>query len=173
VAVAAGPFSNLILAILCVIPFWFGMQFDAAVGARDFVPTVSNVFSRLVLVNLILFLFNLIPLFPLDGWTIMLKLLPTDLSYRIGRYQREAMFLFFALIFLSFVGINVFSQIINPPLVALLDLLYSPRQLFLLGGRFANIGAVIGLVVCAGLVIATAVIVLWPQLRGSRPPTRR
>ena len=130
VAVAAGPVSNLLLAALCAIPFWFGLSWSDGPSARAFAPTVSDLFSRMVWINLVLFLFNLIPLYPLDGWTIMLKLVPPDLAFTLSRYQQQAMFLFFALIFLGFVGINVFSYIISPPLIFLLRAMIPQRAFF-------------------------------------------
>jgi Zn-dependent protease len=126
IAVLAGPVSNLILAVLCAIPFWFGLQAEA-VGARDFVPTFGAFMYRMVSMNLILFLFNLIPLAPLDGWTIMLKLVPPELSYTLARYQRESTYIFFALIFMSFVGLNILGFIISPPLNFLMRMLIPLR----------------------------------------------
>src|SRR5262249_54349716 len=67
VAVAAGPISNLILAAICAIPFWFGLKVDFT-GPRDFIPTPAAILTAMVQLNILLFLFNLIPLFPLDGW---------------------------------------------------------------------------------------------------------
>jgi Zn-dependent protease len=129
IAVLAGPVSNLILAVLCTIPFWFGLKV-ADVGPRDFVPTFAAFMTRMVTMNLLLFLFNLIPLFPLDGWTIMLKLVPPELSYTLARYQRESMYLFFALIFLSFVRVPILSFIIEPPFQFLFRLLIPSKAFF-------------------------------------------
>lgn len=129
-AVLAGPISNLLLAIVCSIPFWFGLRF-AFSSDNVYLPTPSAFWGRMVYLNLILFLFNLIPLFPLDGWTILLKLLPPETSYMLARYQRESMYLFFGLVLLSFVGVNVFFTIIGPPLNYLLGLLVPQLRSFL------------------------------------------
>ncbi len=121
-AVLAGPVSNLLLAIVCAIPFWLGMKFEFS-SSNTYIPTIQSFFGRMVYLNLILFLFNLIPLYPLDGWTILLKLVPPETSYVLARYQRESMYIFYALIFLSFVGVNVFLLVIGPPLNFLFNLL--------------------------------------------------
>src|SRR5579859_1292159 len=68
IAVLAGPVSNLILAALCAIPFWVGMTPDAP-SQRTLIPTLPMLLTYMIEMNLILCIFNLIPLFPLDGWT--------------------------------------------------------------------------------------------------------
>lgn len=126
-AVAAGPLSNLLLAIIAAIPFQLGLF----VGQNDlvpgFIPSLDSVFYAMVYWNLLLFLFNLLPLPPLDGWTVLLKLLPPDLSYSLARYEREATFVFFGLILLSFmggyIGFSILGAIFSPPMNFLLRLL--------------------------------------------------
>ncbi len=126
-AVAAGPVSNLILAALSAIPFWFGLQFPVFTSSRTaFIPTLSQFMFDMIQWNLLLFIFNLIPVFPLDGWHILRKLLPPDMAHTMERYQREVMYAFFGLILLSFIGINVFGYIIDPPYNFLLRLLLAP-----------------------------------------------
>lgn len=61
---AAGPVSNLLMAALVAIPWRLGL-FD---GASPFVRSVATVW---VGVNALLFLFNLIPLAPLDGNSVL------------------------------------------------------------------------------------------------------
>ncbi len=65
---AAGPFSNLVLAALAAIPLRLGLS----------VPLeVSTFFFVLVIVNVSLAIFNLIPLPPLDGFSVLQGLLGT------------------------------------------------------------------------------------------------
>ena len=40
----------------------------------------------------------LIPLFPLDGWTILMKLLPPQTAYTLSRYQNESTYVLFGLV---------------------------------------------------------------------------
>ena len=128
-AVLAGPVSNLLLAVVCAIPFWFGLKFEFN-SSNDIMPTVMSFFGRMVFLNLLLFVFNLIPLYPLDGWTILLKLLPPDTSYMLARYQRESTFILFGLILLSFAHIDALGIIINPPIFFLLNLLVPVKAFF-------------------------------------------
>lgn len=66
IAVAAGPISNLIIAILC---FFLILTFHLS-GVANFV------LSNLGFVNVALFVFNIIPIPPLDGSQILRNLLP-------------------------------------------------------------------------------------------------
>jgi Zn-dependent protease len=123
-AVAAGPLSNLALAIISSIPFWLGLQPDFP-GSGAFIPTLPQLLTVMVYLNLLLFLFNLLPFFPFDGWHILRKLLPPDLAYTLEKYQRESMYIFFGLILLSFLSpsLNFMSRIVGPPLSFLFRLL--------------------------------------------------
>lgn len=62
----AGPISNLILALVFTLLY----QFLPAT------PTIHSVFALIVLVNLSLAIFNLIPIPPLDGSKILFALIP-------------------------------------------------------------------------------------------------
>lgn len=82
-AVAAGPFSNLALAIVAAIPVQiFGWGALGATAYSGLIPlidvetAIAAVLFGLIYWNVLLFVFNLIPLFPIDGWHIILTLLP-------------------------------------------------------------------------------------------------
>lgn len=78
----AGPFSNLVIALL------FGLMIRLAV----FPAEISAVFFLIVIVNTMLFLFNLIPVPPLDGSKVLQAFLPRSLEHRYAnwRFQMEA-----------------------------------------------------------------------------------
>jgi len=61
----AGPLSNLALAVLASIPFRLGLLSPGF--PEGMLPTVDQVFTQFVFINLILTFFNLIPIPPLDG----------------------------------------------------------------------------------------------------------
>jgi Zn-dependent protease len=64
---AVGPLTNLALALLGVIPFYlFRLQPTGAVASRYW-PTPAYFLTLFVLLNLLLAVFNLIPIAPLDG----------------------------------------------------------------------------------------------------------
>jgi Zn-dependent protease len=117
-AVAAGPLSNLVLAIVFAIPIRL-LGFNALF---DLPEILSRILLQTVYFNIILFLFNLIPLFPLDGWHMVLSLLPPELAYTWQRHQQTSYYIFMGLILLSFVApgpLNILGMLIGQPAVAL------------------------------------------------------
>jgi len=116
-AVAAGPISNLLLAVVFAIPVRIlGPQ---VMFSGDF---LSIVLYETIYFNIILCLFNFIPLFPLDGWHIVLSLLPPDLAHTWQQYQQTSYYLFIGLIIVSFVApqLNILGVLIGDPSIALL-----------------------------------------------------
>lgn len=96
-AVAAGPVSNLLLAVVYALVF------------RIFNPPVFSVFWQfmyiMITMNVLLFVFNLLPLAPLDGWHIVYSLLPPDQAYTWERWAPYTQYAFLFLILLSFMPI--------------------------------------------------------------------
>jgi Zn-dependent protease len=121
-AVAAGPVSNLLLAVVFAIPV--RLLQNTTVFDNQF---VSLLFTEIIYLNIILCLFNFIPLFPLDGWQIVLSLLPPDLAQTWQRHQQTSQYVFFALIIASFVGLPILSILISQPSLALFTALVGGR----------------------------------------------
>jgi Zn-dependent protease len=85
---AAGPLSNLIVAFLFML-FWFTFNFF---GLFDAVPDqtfafLQNMFNYLIYFNILLFVFNLIPLPPLDGYRIIKDLVPAETRVKMTQYE--------------------------------------------------------------------------------------
>jgi Zn-dependent protease len=116
---AAGPFSNLILAILASIPFQAGIF---SLGLSNSFLTI--LFYDFIAINLVLLFFNLIPIFPLDGEKIAEYFLPPagqDFLYRIRPYSP---YILMALVLLgSFGTLNILGLLIGTPVNRLLQLL--------------------------------------------------
>jgi Zn-dependent protease len=120
-AVAAGPFSNLLVAIVGGI-LW-RIAGDPLLGSAAF---VEDFLVMIVLFNVLLFIFNLLPLFPLDGWSIVLTLLPAEQAYVWQRNAQNTQLVFLVLLMLSFLnipGIDPFGLLIGEPVSAITDLL--------------------------------------------------
>jgi len=118
-AVAAGPFSNLLLAVIAAILYRI---IEPMSLTRGFLPEFLFV---MIYFNLVLFLFNLIPCFPLDGWHIVLALLPPDLARTWQNWQQYSYYAFFFLILLSFVGgsFNILGRLITGPAFQIMNIL--------------------------------------------------
>ncbi len=76
----AGPLSNLIMAILGLIVYRAGLCFDMS---YDFFYAFYFVMIRIVILNIGLAVFNMLPIMPLDGSRILNWIMPDKLMYRI------------------------------------------------------------------------------------------
>jgi len=105
---ASGPAANLILAVLLsillkVIPWSIKLNF---------------ILSNLILINIVLGVFNLIPIPPLDGSRILMGLLPAPLA---SRYSLIEPYGFIILLLLIWTG--VFSDLVWPLVELILRIL--------------------------------------------------
>ncbi|MBB6445531.1 Zn-dependent protease [Bacillus benzoevorans] len=90
----AGPFSNLVLASLAYL-LWYGLAAGGLTMALPrFVPDFLDVFIQL---NVVLFIFNLLPLPPLDGYRIVEDLAPVDVRAKMTQYEQYGLLIFLIL----------------------------------------------------------------------------
>ena len=79
---AAGPLANVVVALVFAIPLRLLLATDAG-------PSLAvSVLFDVVLFNVILALFNLLPIPPLDGYRFALTFLPPRQVYTIQRYEQ-------------------------------------------------------------------------------------
>lgn len=118
-AVLAGPISNLILAAAFAVPLRFGLVQPEFSPTDGLIPTPGYLLAFMVYLNVLLFVFNLIPLYPLDGWTIVLAALPPGPAVDWQRYQQASYYIFLGLIILSFVAggspLNILQYVVGIP----------------------------------------------------------
>lgn len=92
---AAGPLSNLALAVIAGLIFRFIASGPA--GSGILIRTVYYA----VYINVILAIFNLLPIPPLDGSRILTAFLPEDAAAGYLRMERYGMLIIFGLMFLG------------------------------------------------------------------------
>lgn len=108
----AGPISNLLLGILGFI-IWYGMLGTGlAANLPDYVPEFLDLFIQL---NMLLFVFNLLPFPPLDGFRIVEDLVPATIRPKLTGFEQYG-----ALIFLILVITPLDQYTIHPILNTLL-----------------------------------------------------
>ncbi|MBM4053879.1 MAG: site-2 protease family protein [Planctomycetes bacterium] len=116
----AGPASNFVSAFL------FGVVFQL-LRTIPLPPSISMVLFNLlitgIVVNLSLALFNMIPIFPLDGSHILEGLLPYHLAVRYKELERYGPFILLGLIVMgNFSGVSILSAVLSPPIKYFLKL---------------------------------------------------
>lgn len=103
----AGPVANLLLAVVCAFILYFLRRFS---GINLGYLFLSEILSVLLVINVILAVFNLLPVPPLDGWKIFTGLLPPEIS--LDFLEPYGIFILLFLVASGFVG-RVVSFVAN------------------------------------------------------------
>ena len=121
---AAGPASNLVLAAIASVGFGFVVgalpaEVDPATqGLFTALATAANVLGRVVVLNVMLAVFNMLPIPPLDGSNVLLGLLPPRLAAQFSQLRQYGFLILYALLLTG-----LFQRIVLPPTHAIVSLL--------------------------------------------------
>ena len=96
---AAGPMSNLSLALLAAVAARLLPEAGSHAAALRIVEPMTAVVYALLMVNLLLAIFNMLPIPPLDGGTVLAGLLPERLAAGFDRVRPYGFVLLYALMF--------------------------------------------------------------------------
>lgn len=111
----AGPASNLIVAALISLPLRLGIVPLQGWGNSEIVPSLPEVLFTIILLNIGLAIFNLIPLPPLDGFKVALGILPTRWAIKLLPLERYGAMLLLGLFALGWVlPIDPLGAIMDP-----------------------------------------------------------
>ena len=115
----AGPISNLVLAIAAAIP----LRYIIATGMD--VPFLAGVLYLFVTINVLLMVFNLIPIPPLDGSKVLYAFLDQRTAWQTRAFlEQYGLFILLAAMFLPIFGgqtlIGVVFREVFEPIVGLL-----------------------------------------------------
>ncbi|HMM29940.1 MAG TPA: site-2 protease family protein [Aggregatilineaceae bacterium] len=109
----AGPLMNLVIAA------GVGGAIRLLDGAGMMPDFLYTVLATVVLFNIVLFLFNLIPLSPLDGYRIAVGVLPRQQSNTLVRYERETTLTLMLIIMLGAITngrLDPLGTLLGPPI---------------------------------------------------------
>lgn len=121
---AAGPATNLVLAGLCTVAWRLLAPMTAAEAGSYSLSGLVDFFAPLVLmaqsgilINIMLAVFNMLPLPPLDGGRVLVGLLPDRLAWPVARIEP-----FGFIILIVLLMTRSLDRIIDPPTEFLLKL---------------------------------------------------
>jgi len=87
----AGPLSNIIFALIAM--FLFGLLYVPILSMNSFAASsfFEELFINLIWLNIMLAIFNMLPIPPLDGSKILFSILSEQSYYKLMRYERFGM----------------------------------------------------------------------------------
>ncbi|MBN1669291.1 MAG: site-2 protease family protein [Anaerolineales bacterium] len=126
----AGPLSNFLMALIAAIPFRLDLVSyqqavsDSYTAGQHLLPTLPQFLFEFIAINLVLMLFNLIPLAPLDGDKIAAYFFPPAWAETLERIRPYGPLLLLALFMAGpLIGIDIIGWMIRPAMNFLFDLL--------------------------------------------------
>ena len=94
----AGPAINVVIAVVLSLCLKLG-----------FPSIVNELLGLAVFINLILAIFNMVPIPPLDGSRLVMGLLPRNIGLQYGRLERFGILIVFALL-----PLGLFDKLVLP-----------------------------------------------------------
>ncbi|HEX5368285.1 MAG TPA: site-2 protease family protein [Dehalococcoidia bacterium] len=121
---AAGPVSNVLMAAIAAAPIQAGLVdwrspfiIPSTVSGWHFGDYMGLYLSAVIVFNVVLAVFNLLPVAPLDGFSVAIGLLPRDLALSIARLEPYGPGILMLLIVAPFVTqgqISILHEIMSP-----------------------------------------------------------
>jgi len=121
IVAAAGPISNLIMAIIVALPLRYIANNPELLTQIPFI--VIQIMDSFVWINLILMVFNLFPIPPLDGSKVLFAFLPPRIAWQYRPVLEQYGFILLILVFFIPPGDSIGGRILSPILNGLYSFL--------------------------------------------------
>jgi Zn-dependent protease len=108
---AAGPASNLLMAVTAAVLLKLVPVSPVTLGQPNLSAPLAALLSQALRLNVLLAVFNMIPIPPLDGGNVLSGLLPSRLAYRFNAIVRPYGFLLLYALILT----RGFEYLVIPP----------------------------------------------------------
>jgi Zn-dependent protease len=109
----AGPFSNLLMAVAAAL--LIRINIIPSTQISQYLPTPIEFLYSFFVINLVLMVFNLFPISPLDGEKVLEFLLPQEWADQYAKLRPYGpLLLMVVVLVLPRFGIDIFSMIMNP-----------------------------------------------------------
>lgn len=115
----AGPLSNLLMALAAAMPLRFSLV-DITQPSGAIFPSLGFFLLTFVLINITLFIFNLLPLAPLDGEKVLSFFLPRSWQPALDGIRRYSPMILLLLIFVGpRMGFDLIGKLVHEPVMAI------------------------------------------------------
>jgi Zn-dependent protease len=110
----AGPLTNLLIAIVVALPWRLGLLSHAS-------PLVLEIVYGIIAINIALFVFNLIPLAPLDGSSVLAGFIGDRAAMALARFQVYGPQVLMGLLLIGFIApqFNILGKVLYPAMANL------------------------------------------------------
>jgi Zn-dependent protease len=117
---AAGPGSNVLLAFLFVLPLRLGLLSQASI--------LGSFLLLFAYLNIMLAVFNSLPIPPLDGWRVVTGFVPVESAYRLREVERYSFVVLMGIMMIGVAtGTPLFYNLMKPFIQALAWLVAGPE----------------------------------------------
>lgn len=114
---AAGPVANLLVS------FFFYIIFKLLIVLNIDVSILMDIISMIIITNVSLAVFNMIPFPPLDGFKVFSLIMPPSLKYNILKYEYYSPFILIGIIAVN--SATGFLSLLTSSIISIMDILTS------------------------------------------------